>query len=95
MDLEKYKYTSSPPTEFAEFVLDEEKCNGCGRCVKTCPIQILELWGKKARPNERYREHRCITCQNCMAVCPQDAIRIEGDYRVLSGFFKKPLKSQY
>lgn len=43
---------------------------------------------KKAAPNDRYDHFRCITCQNCMAACPQNAIIIEGEYRVPSGFWK-------
>ena len=31
--------------------LDEEKCTGCGVCVKTCPVQALEM-----RPFEPMRE---------------------------------------
>ncbi len=88
MLLEKRRFTSSPPTTFAEFILDEKKCNGCGRCAATCPAQILEVKDKIARPNNRYKEHRCITCQNCIAVCPSNAITIKGDYRVHRGFFK-------
>jgi ferredoxin len=44
--------------------------------------------GKKARSNERYDVFRCLTCQNCAVVCPQNAVRIEGDYRVPEGFWK-------
>ncbi len=88
MFLENRRFIISPPTTFAEFILNEKKCNGCGRCVSTCPSQILEIKNKKAHPNNRYKQHRCITCQNCMAVCPNDAISIKGDYRVYRGFLK-------
>lgn len=40
------------------------------------------------RDNRRYDYFRCITCQNCVAVCPQQAIVIEGDYRVARGYWK-------
>ena len=88
MLLSKYKDAAMPKAEYAEFILDEEKCNGCGRCVKTCPIQLLVLVDKKARNNERYDSFRCITCQNCAASCPNDAITINGDYRVADGYWK-------
>ncbi|MBI9077400.1 MAG: nitroreductase family protein [Desulfatibacillum sp.] len=88
MLLEKYRDISLPQAQYASFILDREKCNGCGRCVKACPIQLLELHGKKSRPNERYDHFRCITCQNCAAMCPQEAITIQGDYRVEKGFWK-------
>jgi len=75
-------------TVFARFVLDEEACTGCGRCVATCPIQLLAVVGGKARSNDRYDRFRCITCQNCAAVCPAGAVTIQGDYRVMKGFWK-------
>ncbi|MBI9074215.1 MAG: nitroreductase family protein [Desulfatibacillum sp.] len=88
--LEKHKHVSFPSqTDFPVFRLDAEKCTGCSRCVNSCPIQLLMLdENKKARPNERYDHFRCICCQNCAASCPQDAITIEGDYRVHEGFWK-------
>ena len=88
--LEKHKHISFPPkTDFPVFQVDDEKCIGCGRCVKSCPIQLLMLdENKKARPNERYDHFRCICCQNCAASCPNDAITIMGDYRVHEGFWK-------
>ncbi len=88
MFLEKYRLMSNPPARFARFVVDGEKCTGCGRCVEACPMQILGLIGDLPGPNERYDFFRCITCQNCRASCPQDAIVIEGDYRIDRGFWK-------
>jgi nitroreductase/Pyruvate/2-oxoacid:ferredoxin oxidoreductase delta subunit len=85
---EHYRHTTLPPTQFPELFVDTEKCKGCGRCVKTCPIQLLTLVNKKAASNERYDFFRCINCENCMAVCPENAIRIEGDYRVEAGYWK-------
>jgi ferredoxin len=38
MFLEKYRLVAMPPANWARFVLDEERCNGCGRCVDTCPM---------------------------------------------------------
>ena len=76
-------------TSFPRVLIDDEKCNGCGRCVQACPIQLLMLNAdNKCRSNERYDAFRCITCQNCMAVCPAGAVRIEGAYRVHDGFWK-------
>lgn len=88
--LDKYKEVSFPTeTVFPEFQVEREKCVGCGRCVKACPIQLLMLDGdKKACSNQRYDHFRCICCQNCAASCPEDAITIQGDYRVSRGFWK-------
>lgn len=89
MLFEKHRLVTFPPADYARFVVNEEKCSGCGRCVNTCPIQLLMINNnKKAASNDRYDHFRCITCQNCAAVCPRKAITIEGDYRVPKGFWK-------
>jgi nitroreductase/NAD-dependent dihydropyrimidine dehydrogenase PreA subunit len=89
MLLEKHRLVALPPAQYARFVVDEDKCTGCGRCVRSCPIQLLMLNDrKKASPNDRYDHFRCITCQNCVAACLQNAITIEGEYRVPDGFWK-------
>lgn len=85
------RLVSFPPAELSRFVLDREKCHLCGRCVQTCPIQLLILDNDIVRPNERYDKFRCITCQNCAAVCPQQAITVEKEYRVAQGFWKNDL----
>ena len=86
---EKNRYIAMPPAVFPRITVDEGKCNGCGRCVKTCPIQLLMLNdNKKSCSNERYDEFRCVYCENCMAVCPKMAIQIDGEYRVTKGYWK-------
>jgi len=88
MFFEKYRLVAMPPANWAELVVDEEACDGCGRCEKVCPVQLLAVNGTKAGSNERYDTFRCLTCENCAAVCPNDAITIEKDYRVPKGFWK-------
>jgi nitroreductase/NAD-dependent dihydropyrimidine dehydrogenase PreA subunit len=89
MLFERHRLVTLPPADYARFVLDEEKCTGCGRCVNSCPIQLLMInENKKAQSNDRYDHFRCITCQNCVAACPQGAVTIEGEYRVPEGYWK-------
>lgn len=88
MLFEKYRFVAMPPAKWAELIVDPEKCNGCGRCVKACPVQLLEVYNKVSRSNYRYDVLRCLTCENCAVVCPEGAIRIERDYRVPKGFWK-------
>jgi nitroreductase/NAD-dependent dihydropyrimidine dehydrogenase PreA subunit len=53
-------------------IIDSEKCNGCGLCVKVCPRETLSLVNGKA----------CVTgktsnnCGHCVAACPMDAVRV-------------------
>ena len=88
MLLESLRQAYLPETSWPSIVVDEENCDGCGRCVQTCPIQLLELVNSHPAPNGRYDAFRCIACENCAAVCPKGAITAKGVYRVYSGRFK-------
>ena len=49
------------------------KCIGCGKCVQSCPAQIIALQNKKAVPKLK----GCISCFCCHELCPVDAIKIK------------------
>lgn len=53
--------------------INEDRCNGCGLCVKDCFTNDIEIWGNKARS----KEIRCIECGHCVAVCPKNAITLK------------------
>jgi len=61
--------------------VDAEKCAGCEKCVKACPIHAIEmvaradaLTGKPQRP--RPDESICLGCGVCALTCPKNAIRL-------------------
>ncbi|MDD5711960.1 MAG: nitroreductase family protein [Smithellaceae bacterium] len=53
-------------------VIDEDKCTGCGLCVKVCPSGTITMEGKKAKVTGA----SSLSCGHCVAVCPVDAIRV-------------------
>ncbi len=54
--------------------IDEEKCNGCGLCVKACHEGAIELIDGKARLT---REDYCDGLGDCLPACPVNAITFE------------------
>ncbi|MBQ1436091.1 MAG: 4Fe-4S binding protein [Clostridia bacterium] len=50
---------------------DEEKCTGCGKCRKVCPMDV------EVNNNSRRRENatECILCQECVKACPVRALK--------------------
>ena len=45
--------------------VDQNLCNNCGQCVKTCPVDTV-----------RVGDRECIQCGHCRNVCPKNAIYI-------------------
>lgn len=48
----------------------EEKCIGCGKCSKVCPMDSVEIKNGKAKINI----HNCIICNMCSNECPVKVI---------------------
>ncbi len=54
--------------------IDEDKCNGCGKCVSACVEGAIQLIDGKAR---LVSESYCDGLGACIGECPQGAITIE------------------
>lgn len=62
----EYKVPPLKPSGNAE-------CNGCGVCVRNCPVQAIP--GKTPRKTNK---EVCISCASCVVVCPQQARAFRG-----------------
>ncbi len=60
--------------ELITYLIDEEKCPGCGLCVKNCPVEAITFMGKN-KP-VILDQSKCIKCGSCYDVCKLDAIKV-------------------
>lgn len=54
--------------------INEDKCNGCGACAKSCHEGAIEMVNGKARLT---REDYCDGLGDCLPACPTNAISFE------------------
>ena len=72
-------------------VVDEEKCQSCGKCVAACPRSVLDLLPadrkltvacrnqEKGKPVMDACSRGCISCGKCVRTCKFDAIHMGPD----------------
>lgn len=60
-----------PANNYYEYIIDEEKCDGCGKCVMGCkePLGLGSI-------RLKVRHNLCVGCNNCAIsiACPKDAV---------------------
>lgn len=66
--------------------VDKEKCIGCGRCEKLCPMNNIEIIDKKMVQN-----NRCTMCYRCINNCQKQAITLLGKAVVEQSVIEKYL----
>lgn len=62
--------------------IESEKCNGCGRCFKTCPYGAVEI----GNDDKAHILETCISCGACIESCPQKAIQTDVTKRTIPDF---------
>ena len=61
--------------ELITYLIDDEKCPGCGLCVKICPSAAITSMGK--RKPVILDQDKCIKCGSCYDVCKLGAIIVK------------------
>ena len=61
-------------------VVDRERCKGCGVCVASCPLKVLEMSsevnGKGYPFAVMARPDACTGCASCGVICPDSCITV-------------------
>lgn len=72
-------------------VVDKEKCVACGKCVSTCPNNLIEIipysadYRVQCMSNDKGKDVKsacdagCIGCKLCTKVCESSAITVENN----------------
>ncbi len=58
---------------YRKYVVDEDRCVGCGLCRKACPVHAISGGTKRAH---KIDTQICIKCNSCVGACKFDAIQI-------------------
>lgn len=76
-------------------VVDDEKCQACGKCVQACPKHIIKLipktqrhWVLCSNPEmgkfvNQYCKRGCIGCKLCEKECKFDAVHVVDNHAII------------
>ena len=60
--------------ELIQYFILEDKCTGCGACLKLCPQEAIKGEPKKLH---KIDQDKCIKCGTCRDACPYEAIIVK------------------
>jgi len=71
--LTQHNYPALIANSHFEPVIDTQNCQGCGECIKWCPVNALSLSDEKGAVDYK----RCIGCGICVSKCSNHSISLK------------------
>jgi ferredoxin len=72
------------PVHTTNFIpeINNEGCNGCGKCIDICPVEAMTLISANQADNKRLKQAKldsdcCLGCGICVTVCSKNAISMQ------------------
>ena len=72
--IQEHKCRAHVCTAMQSYVIDPEKCKGCTKCARNCPVGAIS--GDKKEPHT-IDTAKCIKCGTCLDNCPFGAIEVQ------------------
>lgn len=73
------KFSPMQPVSTTNYIPDifHEKCIGCGRCIKVCPVQSIDMEEREENKKAYINTEICLGCGICARNCPTKAIGLK------------------
>jgi ferredoxin len=72
--INRFKMFDAVVTSPFEAAVDPGKCNGCGLCVKKCPVNALRIEGEGKGKKASLNPWICLGCGVCKPTCARGAL---------------------
>ena len=72
-------------------IYTDQNCIGCGKCVRECPVEGVNVFYTKDRKIKVDAE-KCINCGRCIGVCEHNARKYRDDINEVLNVLKQKKK---